>query len=216
MPAPFAPSPYEHLRDAIVDGRLAPNERLVEEELAARLGTTRANVRTALARLEAQGLVIREHNRGARVRVIEVGEAIEILEVRATIEALVARRAAARAGPADRDRLRAIVTQMEERSAASDLLGYSQLNAQLHAAILAIAAHATSAKVLATLQSQAVRFQFRTILQPGRPSQSLAEHRAIVDRICAGDESGAEAAMLQHLAGVVHALRAADTGAPAF
>ena len=115
MPAPFAPSPYEHLRDAIVDGRLAPNERLVEEELAARLGTTRANVRTALARLEAQGLVIREHNRGARVRVIEIGEAIEILEVRATIEALVARRAAARAGDADRDRLRAIITHMEER-----------------------------------------------------------------------------------------------------
>jgi DNA-binding GntR family transcriptional regulator len=216
MPAPFAPSPYEHLRDAIVDGRLAPNERLVEEELAARLGTTRANVRTALARLEAQGLVVREHNRGARVRVIELGEAIEILEVRATIEALVARRAAARAGDADRDRLRAIVTQMEERAAASDLLGYSQLNAQLHAAILAIAAHATSANVLSTLQSQAVRFQFRTILQPGRPSQSLAEHRAIVDRICAGDQAGAETAMLRHLDGVVHALRGVGTTSPAF
>jgi DNA-binding GntR family transcriptional regulator len=199
-----------------VDGRLAPNERLVEEELAARLGTTRANVRAALARLDAEGLVTREHNRGARVRVIAVAEAIEILEVRATVEALVARRAAAAAGDADRDRLRAIIAQMEERAAASDLLAYSQLNAQLHAAILAIAAHATAAKVLSTLQSQAVRFQFRTILQPGRPSQSLAEHRAIVERICAGDENGAEAAMLRHLDGVVHALRGVDTTVPAF
>jgi DNA-binding GntR family transcriptional regulator len=199
-----------------VDGRLAPNERLVEEELAARIGTTRANVRAALARLDAEGLVTREHNRGARVRVIAVAEAIEILEVRATVEALVARRAAARAGDPERERLRAIVAQMEARAAASDLLGYSQLNAQLHAAILAIAAHATSAKVLSALQSQAVRFQFRTILQPGRPAQSLAEHQAIVDRICAGDEDGAEAAMLHHLSGVVQALRSVETAAPAF
>jgi DNA-binding GntR family transcriptional regulator len=216
MPAPFAPFPYEHLRDAIVDGRLAPNERLVEEELAARIGTTRANVRAALARLDAEGLVTREHNRGARVRVIAVAEAIEILEVRATVEALVARRAAARAGDPERERLRAIVAQMEARAAASDLLAYSQLNAQLHAAILAIAAHATAAKVLSALQSQAVRFQFRTILQPGRPAQSLAEHRAIVDRICAGDEDGAEAAMLHHLSGVVQALRSVEATAPAF
>jgi DNA-binding GntR family transcriptional regulator len=216
MSGTFAPSPYDHLREAIVGGRLAPNERLVEEEVAARLGTTRANVRTGLARLEAEGLVTREHNRGARVRMIELDEAIEILEVRATVEALVARRATARAGDLDRDRLRAIVVQMEERAAASDLLGYSQLNAQLHAAILAIAAHATAKKVLSTLQSQAVRFQFRTILQPGRPAESLAEHRAIVERICAGDQDGAEAAMLRHLAGVVHALRAVDARAPAF
>jgi DNA-binding GntR family transcriptional regulator len=216
MAPQFAPSAYEHLRAAIVEGRLAPNERLVEEELAARIGTSRANVRAVLARLEAEGLVSREHNRGARVRVIGVDEAIEILEVRATIEALVARRAAERAADADRDRLRAIVANMEERAAASDPLGYSQLNAHLHAAILAIAAHATAAKVLSTLQSQAVRFQFRTILQPGRPAQSLAEHGAIVERICAGDRDGAEAAMLRHLDGVVHALRGIDATAPAF
>ena len=216
MAPPFAPSPYEHLRAAIVDGRLVPNERLVEEELAARIGTSRSNVRAGLARLEAEGLVSREHNRGARVRVITVDEAIEILEVRATIEGLVARRAAARAGDLERDRLRAIVAQMEERAAAADLLGYSQLNANLHASILAIAAHATATKVLATLHSQAVRFQFRTILQPGRPAQSLAEHRAIVDRICASDGDGAEAAMLTHLAGVVRALRGVDLTPPAF
>jgi DNA-binding GntR family transcriptional regulator len=216
MDGPFVPSPYEHLREAIVDGRLAPNERLVEEELAARLGTSRANIRACLARLEAEGLVSRERNRGARVRVIDVAEAIEILELRAAIEALVARRAAARANDLERDRLRAIIAQMEERAAAADLLGYSQLNAQLHAAILAIAAHATAANVLSTLQSQAVRFQFRTILQPGRPAQSLAEHRAIVERICAGDEAGAEGAMLRHLDGVVHALRGIDTPARSF
>ena len=158
----------------------------------------------------------RERNRGARVRAIDLAEAIEILEVRASIEALVARRAAARATGPERDALRAVIAEMEQRAAAGDLLGYSQLNARLHAAILALAGHATAAKLLATLQSQAVRYQFRTILQPGRPAQSLAEHQAIVDRICAGDETGAEAAMRLHLDGVIHALRGAGTAATAF
>ena len=216
MAPPFGRSAYEHLREAIVDGRLSPNERLVEEELAARIGTSRANVRASLARLEAEGLVSRERNRGARVRVIAVDEAIEIVEVRATIEGLVARCAAERADGAQRDRLRAIVAQMEQRAAAGDLLGYSQLNANLHAEILAIASHATATKMLSNLQSQAVRYQFLTILQPGRPAQSLAEHRAIVEHICAGDEDGAEAAMRRHLRGVVHALRGIETTPPAF
>ena len=195
---------------------MSPNERLVEEDLAARIGTSRSNVRASLARLETEGLVSRERNRGARVRVIAVDEAIEILEVRAAIEGLVARCAAVRAGDADRDRLREIIVQMEGRAAAGDLLGYSQLNANLHASILGIAAHATAMKVLSTLQSQAVRFQFLTILQPGRPAQSLAEHRAIVACICAGDEDRAQAAMLRHLGCVVHALRGIEHTPPAF
>jgi DNA-binding GntR family transcriptional regulator len=214
MAPSFAPSTYDDLRDAIVAGRLAPNERLVEEELAARMGTTRSNVRAGLARLEAEGLVSRERHRGARVRAISVEEAIEILEVRATIEGLVARRAAARAGEPEHAELRAILAAMEARAAASDLLGYSQLNANLHALILRIAGHAAAKTVLFTLQSQAVRYQFRTILQPGRPAESLAEHREIVERICAGDQDGAEHAMRRHLGGVVRALSSIDANAP--
>jgi DNA-binding FadR family transcriptional regulator len=55
-----------------------------------------------------------------------------------------------------------------------------------------------------------VRFHFRTILRPGRPAQSLTEHRAIVESICAGDQNGAEAAMRRHLGGVIEALRNVD------
>src|SRR4051812_49156303 len=59
---------YRALRDAIVAGELLPSERLVEEALARRLGLGRAAIRMALVRLEHDGLVERERNRGARVR----------------------------------------------------------------------------------------------------------------------------------------------------
>ena len=85
---------YVRLREAIMREELLPNERLIEMDLAQSLGAGRAAIRTALARLEQEGLVQRERYRGARVRLISEAEAIEILEVRASLESLVARYAA--------------------------------------------------------------------------------------------------------------------------
>ena len=60
--------------------------------------------------------------------------------------------------------------------------------------------------VCARLHSQVVRFQFRTVLAPGRPQASLAEHQAIVSAIAAGDRAGAERAMREHLTNVAATL----------
>jgi len=67
---------YEDLRNAIVSGELLPGERLLEEDLSARLGLGRAAVRIALVRLEHDGLVERERHRGARVRRVSESEAV--------------------------------------------------------------------------------------------------------------------------------------------
>ena len=78
------------LRDAIVDGEFAPNQRLVEADLSERFGASRGNVRSALLELTAEGLVERVQNRGARVRAVSLTEAIEITEVRMVLEGLCA------------------------------------------------------------------------------------------------------------------------------
>jgi len=200
---------YESLRAAIVSGTLLPNERLVEAELVNSLGARRTAVRAALARLAHEGLVEHERNRGAKVRLIGEREAVEILETRAVLEGLIARKAAAKATPADAEELLGILAEMRARLAAGDLLGSSQPNIRLHATIQRIADHGTAARVVSTLNSQLVRFQYRTILQPGRPEDSYAEHEAIVSAIAAGDEDGAEAAMLAHLSQVAEALKSA-------
>jgi DNA-binding GntR family transcriptional regulator len=89
-------SAYTALHAAIVSGELSPGERLVEEELAERLGSSRGAVREAILRLGQDGLVLRERNRGARVRRFTLGEAVEILEARAALESLAAGHAAQR------------------------------------------------------------------------------------------------------------------------
>jgi DNA-binding GntR family transcriptional regulator len=201
------PDAYALLRAEILDGRLQPSERLVEADLTARFGVARAAVRTALVRLTQEGLVEHERNRGARVRLVDEHEAAEILEARTVLEGLAARHAALRATPADLEGLRTILADMRAHLDAGDLLGASDRNAILHARLLAIADHATVARLVANLKGQLVRFQYRTILVPGRSDRSFSEHSAIVDAIAAGDADAAEAAMRRHLGHVAHALR---------
>lgn len=198
----------EILRRAIVAGELAPNERLVELDLARDLLTNRAVVRGALAQLEQQRLVVREPNRGVRVRTYTSEEAAEILETRAALEGLIARKAAHRIDAAGERQLGAILEAMRGCRDAGDLLAYSQLNAQFHRTILEIGHHETAAMLLAGLHSQAVRYQFRTVLEPGRIARSLGEHQAIYEALRAHDEAAAERAMHAHIRAVVDTVRA--------
>src|ERR1700736_5948818 len=119
---------YRRLREAIVSGRFHPNERLVEATVATRLGVGRTAVRAALVRLDQEGLVTLEVNRGARVRLISDREALEIEEVRATLEAMLGGRAATRATAANLRELRQVIVEMRERVAKNDAIGYSELN----------------------------------------------------------------------------------------
>jgi DNA-binding GntR family transcriptional regulator len=149
--------------------------------------------------LDQEGLVVRERNRGARVRAISDAEALEVAETRLVLEVMVARQAAVQASAADRKALRAIEAEMRRAVAGQDYARFSRCNAALHREIQRVAANSTAARILNTLKSHLVRLQYRVILLPGRPQSSLAEHRAIVDAICKGDGDAAEAAMRRHL-----------------
>jgi DNA-binding GntR family transcriptional regulator len=206
---------YEDLRKAIVGGELLPGERLLEEDLSARLGLGRAAIRMALVRLEHDGLVQRERHRGATVRRVSESEAVEILEARAALEGLAARHAARNAGDAAVAELRGIVSEMQELRGRGDPLGVSNANARLHGLILDISRHQTAKRLSQTLSSQLVRFQYRTVLLPGRSEHSSAEHMEIVEAIAAHDPDAAEEAMRRHLSRVAEALRTQDGGSAA-
>jgi len=197
---------YQRLRTEIVSGRLGPNQRLVEAELSETLRMGRDAVRMALVRLEQEGLVERERYRGARVRRVGLSEALELLEARAALEEVAARRAAARIASAGERRLREILADTRAALDAGDLLAASDRNPLLHGQVLEIAASGTLSRLIANLNAQIVRFQYRTILVPGRSERSLAEHGAIVEAVVAGDGEAAAAAMRRHLAHVAEAV----------
>ncbi|MFD8494723.1 GntR family transcriptional regulator [Amycolatopsis sp. NPDC059657] len=198
------------IRDAIVRGEFVPNQRLVEADLSAGFGASRASVRSALIELANEGLVERVQNRGARVRAVSLEEAIEISEVRMALEALCAAKAAERITDEEVAELREVGEMMQRAVSGMDPVGYSALNERLHRRVREISGQRTAAQVLQRLRGQNVRHQFRLAMRPGRPQVSLPEHLAIIDAICSHHPVEASAAMEKHLCSVIDALREAD------
>jgi len=196
----------ERLRLAILAGDMAPGQRMVEEELAAMLGVTRASLRAALFDLASEGLVERIPNRGARVRAVTLDEAVAITECRMTLEGLCAAKAAERITARDAARLRQLGEEMERSITDGEPLKYSALNHELHRLVREISGQAVAADLLERLNGQLVRHQFQLSLRPGRPQASLPEHLAIIAAITGRRPAQAEEATRRHLRSVIAAL----------
>ena len=202
------------VRAAILVGDLAPGQRLVEAELSEWLGASRGVVRAGLIDLSHEGLVERIANRGARVRVVTVEEALHITEVRAALEGLCAAKAAERITDDEIESLQTLGREMTAAVAEGDVVSYSQLNQQLHEAVIDLAHQEVAAEILGRLRARNVRHQFRLAFRPGRPQTSLPQHLAIIDAVCARDPARAEAAVREHLDSVFDALRTSSIAGP--
>lgn len=194
------------LRRDILTGAFDPGERLVELQLCERYRCGRAAVRAALVELDGEGLVSREVNRGATVRQISVDEAIQIAEARAALESLLASRAATNATDAERAELAGIIARMRAVVDSGDHVAYSNLNAELHQRIREVGRHQVASELVGALRNRSYHHQFRLAMMPGRPSESLEQHAAIVEAIDARDPQRAATAATEHLRSVVEAL----------
>src|SRR5450830_1859644 len=169
------------IRDAIMNGDYAPNQRMIEADLSAMLGASRAVVRSALIELAADRLIDRMPNRGSRVRAVTVADAIEILEVRVGLEALCSAKAAELISDEEVVEFKQLRADILSSVADGDLMEYSRLNQRLDLRIREVSRHAAASSILERLRAQGVRHQFRLAFQPGRAAVSAPEHAAIID-----------------------------------
>ena len=195
------------VRRDILAGEYAPGERLVELQLTERYGAGRAAIRAALVELATEGLLDKETNRGASVRQISIDEAIQITEARAALESLIAAAAARHASHGERAELSQLETDMRCAVSQQRFLDYSELNGILHRRIREISGHEIAGELVAMLRNRSARHQYSLALMPGRPSESLEQHAAIIRAIVRGDEASAAAAMQAHLLSVIDVLR---------
>jgi DNA-binding GntR family transcriptional regulator len=207
LKARTVPEVTSAIREAIVSGEFAPNQRLIEADLSISFGASRATIRTALLELATVGLVDRMPNRGSRVRAVSLDEAVEILEVRIGLEELCAAKAAQHVTDAEIAELRLSRAELVATVESGDLIGYSRLNQQLDQRIREISRHSTAVEIIERLRAQSVRHQFRLAFEPGRAAVSGPEHVAIIDAVIARDPEAAAEATRAHLIGVIAALR---------
>jgi DNA-binding GntR family transcriptional regulator len=210
----MSPSPnasltlVDRFRHDIVTGVYHPRERLVEAELAECYGVNRSAMRAALLQLTAEGLVVREPNRGARVRALTLTDGIEIAQVRRELESLCARLAAERGTEDERAELRQIVTRMREDLEAGDSFRHLADHAAFHTMIHRMSRQKVAQDMLARLGNLNFNPHFPMTLTDPLPSASVGEHERIADAISRGDAGAAAAAMAAHLDQLIAALQA--------
>lgn len=190
---------YQRLRQDIISGVYRPDERLVEARLTHALEVSRSTLRTILVRLQQDGLVVLEPNRGARVRALSLDEAHDVLHVREVLEGLTAALAATRASTEQVAGLGAVFAEMERALSGGDLIRYSVLNGAFHARVLEVAGSPQTAILVDSLQFPLVKRQFRPVLTQARKTASLGEHRDLLRAIETRDADGAERAARSHI-----------------
>lgn len=195
------------LRQAILDFSLKPGQRIIEREIIERLGVSRTTVREAIGRLAVEGLVTIIPQKGAVVTVLSVEDATDIYEMRALLEALVVRRFVERSTPEQVHRLRQTLPAIEQ-AADAPVSTNEELRAkdQFYEALFDGAASPVLVQVLTGLQGRVRVLRATSLSVPGRSREMVAEIRAVVEAIEAGDATRAADAC------VVHIRNAARTG----
>src|SRR4051812_6268505 len=164
------------LREAILDGVLAPGTWLREQDLAAALRVSRTPVREALRHLADEQLVDRSTNRGAVVRTMGLDEVLAVYVVRAALEGLAARSASTRRPAGLVERLETVHASM---SAAIDgpPRTLAVLNLEFHRAIRESTTNPYLERFLRQVEHAVRRFGTTTYDDPTRARQSLEEHK---------------------------------------
>jgi DNA-binding GntR family transcriptional regulator len=191
---------YLLVLEAIDQGTFLPGDRLLESELAARLGLSRTPIREALQRLETQGVLARE-GRSLVVASLDHDQLGELYVVRAELEGLAARLAAQHAAPEETRVLWDMVRQDRALVDRPDLL--SRANKRFHRQIHLASHNRYLMQQLEMVHRAMALLATTSLAAEGRGAEALDEHEAIVRAIEARDGEAANAAIRAHIS---HAL----------
>jgi len=173
---------FETLREAIIQGTLAPGERLMEIQLAEEMGVSRTPVREAIRKLELEGFVAMVPRKGAYVAGISVKDILDVFEVRAALEALAAGLAAERATAEELDAMERALLYIHE--AGDDQIdSIVERDTDFHDLIYKASRNQRLLQIITLLKEQIQRFRTTSLSQPGRLKHAVDEHKGIIEAI---------------------------------
>jgi DNA-binding GntR family transcriptional regulator len=188
---------HGQLQKLITNGDLLPGTRLVEGELAAKLGVSRGPIREALQLLQGDGYVDLRPRQGAFVHQPTRKEIEDFYDIRRALEAESARLAAERVTAEGTKRLKSVVKEgLDRLKRGHDPSSVAHL--RMHREITLVADNPVLLQMLDTLEVRTT--WYRSPFEPTLRQRAWEEHKAIVAAIVAGDSDGAMNAMSQHIA----------------
>jgi DNA-binding GntR family transcriptional regulator len=198
-PLPLSDAIFRHIGRAIVEGKLQPQERLVEMKLCAEFGCSRSPLREALRMLAAEGLVNFTPRRGARVAELTPKTLRDVFEVRVLLEGLAARLAAEHRSNRELEQLRALSARMREVIEAGRSAEFFSLNTSFHELVAQIGGNDYLASLQQTAANRTFLPLFLFLSDEPHLQAAVASHEEIVEAIARGDSVDAEQCMWRHI-----------------
>lgn len=204
---------HDHLVSAVMDHRLLPGTKLVEDKLGQVYGVSRTRIRQVLIRLAQAQVVTLSPHRGASIAQPSVDEAREVFEVRRLIEPTLIVRASERATPAGLDTLASLIEQEEQARRSGNGAGALRLSGEFHLQLAQLAGQATLLQMLQALVSRTSL----VLMTYGGPAAATAparwvdpcrscDHRGLLGAMRQGKAAEAQRLMLRHLEALEAAL----------
>ena len=188
----------DHLMKEILDGHLAPGDRIVETRIAQQFGVSQAPVREALRDLELFGFVASSPFKGATVRRMSIDDHLMLYPIRAVLEGLGARYAASRINDAGLRRLDKLLSTMQAAAVRGDERAQIAADFRFHRTILEASGNWMLLQTWERMQLATTTFL--TIARSHHPLRDIAErHARLIEALRARDPERAEQEMRRHI-----------------
>ena len=202
------------IREMVLDGTLAPGQRVPERVLTEQFGVSRTPLREAIRALASEGTFEVLPNRGARVTQISAKEVDDLFEVMGVLEALSGELAAKKATNPDIAEVKALHYQMVLHFTRKELIDYFHLNQRIHEKILEISGN----KILMSMyQTLAVRIRcarYVANISETRWSTAVKEHEDLLAALESRDGEKLGRLLRRHLANTCKIVRKAIEDSP--
>ncbi len=190
---------FQTLREAILQGRLKPGDRLMEIQLANQLGVSRTPIREAIRMLEQEGLAITVPRKGAQVAKMSEKDMEDVLETREVLDSLAVTKACERMTSEELENLRNARDRFEAAVNSGDTREIAEADVAFHDVIYRASNNPKLVNILYNLREQMYRYRLEYIKDNSVYDTLIKEHRALVDGFEKRDKAFLVETMHTHL-----------------
>ena len=190
---------FNTLRQAILRGELKPGERLMEIQLANKLGVSRTPIREALRKLELEGLVNMVPRKGAEVADITEKSLRDVLEVRKALEELSVQLACEKITEEEIEELKRVAERFKDTLDDQDVTKIAEADVAFHDVIYTATDNQKLILLLNNLREQMYRYRVEYLKKEEAYPQLIAEHEELIDNISERNKEEATRIMCEHI-----------------
>ena len=198
---------FKTLRQAILKGELEPGERLMEIQLAERLGVSRTPIREAIRMLEQEGLAVTTPRKGAEVAKMTLKDMEDVLEIRDALDELAVRIACQKISDEQLKQLEDMKELFEKSTQTGNVKKIAEADVTFHDVIYEATGNPKLVTLLNNLREQVYRYRVEYIKDPKNYPTLIAEHEAILESLKNRDVKNAVEAMHVHVANQAEAVK---------